>query len=202
MTRTMDFYDTYALELIKRYDNADMSSLHKLLLKYIPQSSSVLDIGFGSGRDLQFLYDNGYDVWGIDPSAKFVVNCKDRFPTKKQQFFEASIPFDKKVLGLGKEFDAVITIAMWMHLQCEQYEDVVESIRNISKRSSTVIISYSEGSRVNDERYFKDVDLEYIIQLFSAKGFILVETITSIDSLDRDSLTWITVIFKHSNKVK
>jgi len=105
-----------------------MISLHQLLLKCIPKNSTVLDIGFGSGRDLQFLHDNSYDIWGIDPSAKFVANSKDRFPTKKEQFFEASVPFDKKVLGLTKEFDVVITIAMWMHLQHKQYKDVVESI--------------------------------------------------------------------------
>ena len=79
-----------------------MSSLHQLLLKHIPQNSSILDIGFGSGRDLQFLQDNGYDMWGIDPSAKFVENAKERFPSQQNQFFEASVPFDKKHVSLQK----------------------------------------------------------------------------------------------------
>ena len=194
---TIKFYNTNATKFIDRYDNADMSSLHKLLLKYIPKNNNILDIGFGSGRDLQFLYDNGYDTWGIDPSAKFVANAKARFSTLQNQFFEASVPFDKKVLGLTKEFDAVISIAMWMHLQHQQYKDVVKSIVSILNGSSTVIISYSEGSRADDERYFEDVDLKYIIQLFNNEGFRLVDTVTNGDSLDRDSLTWITVVFKN-----
>ena len=67
MMETTQFYNRQASELIKRYDNANMSSLHKLLLESIPQGGKVLDIGFGSGIDLQFLHDEGYDVWGMDP---------------------------------------------------------------------------------------------------------------------------------------
>ena len=195
--KTVDYYNTNVTNLVARYDNADMSQLHQLLLKYIPKNSTILDIGFGSGRDLDFLQSHGYDIWGIDPSTKFVENAKNRFPTKQDQFFEASVPFDKKELGLDKGFDAVINIAMWMHLQHKEYKNVVESMVSVLKSSSTLIISYSEGSRVGDERYFEDVDLEYMTQLFKDKGFSLIETVTTGDSLDRDTLTWITVIYQH-----
>ena len=195
--KTVDYYNKNVTNLVARYDHADMSQLNELLLKYIPKNSTVLDIGFGSGRDLQFLYDNGYDTWGVDSSAKFVENVKERFPTKQEQFFEASVPFDKKMLEIEKEFDAVITIAMWMHLQYKQYEDVVESIVSVLKGSSTVIISYSDGSRADNERYFEDVDLDYITKLFEDRNFILVKMIKNKDSLNRDSLTWITVIYQH-----
>ncbi len=94
-----------------------MSLLHQLLLKYIPPKSTLLDIGFGSGRDIDFLYTNGYDVWGLDPSVKFVENIKQRFLNFKKHFFKAGVPFDKKRIRLNKNFDAVISIAVWMHLK-------------------------------------------------------------------------------------
>jgi len=194
---TTNFYNTNSKELIIRYDNADMSSFHQLLLKYIPQNGSVLDIGFGSGRDLQFLYENDYDIWGIDPSAKFVANAKQRFPNLIDRFIEAGVPSDKEDIGLHKKFDAVITIAMWMHLKHDLYEDVIDSIVSVAKHTSTVVISYSEGNRVDDERCFAQVDLNYITVLFKDKGFSLVETAKTGDSLNRDSLTWITVIYQH-----
>jgi len=52
---TTEFYNTNALQLIDRYENADMSLLHQVFLQYLPTGSKVLDIGFGSGRDLEFL---------------------------------------------------------------------------------------------------------------------------------------------------
>ncbi len=105
---TIDFYNSKSTQLIERYDNAEMSSLHQLLLKYIPPKGIVLDIGFGSGRDLQFLHDNGYDTWGIDPAKIFVENAKIRFSGNREHFFKEVIPFQKKALGKTVLFDAVI----------------------------------------------------------------------------------------------
>ncbi len=195
--KTVDYYNVNATILVDRYDNADMSLLHQLLLKYIPQKSTLLDIGFGSGRDLDFLHSQGYDVWGLDPSVEFIEHIKHRFPNLQKQFFKAGVPFDKKTIGLNKKFDAVISIAVWMHLERAQYADAVTSIISVAKNNSTIFISYSEGSRVDDERYFEEVDLNYLTELFKERGFALVETVKNSDSLDRDSLTWITVIFKH-----
>ena len=194
---TVDFYDSNASQLIDRYNSADMSALHKLLSAYIPYKGSILDIGFGSGRDLQFLYDNNYDIWGIDASAEFVKNVQQRFPDIKEHFMKASIPFDTAEMKLNKKFDAVIAIAMWMHLKRDEYMKAVKTIISIVKLQSTVIISFSEGNRSDNERYFEEVDLEYITQVFSNEGFELIQTIKNKDSLSRESLTWITVIYRH-----
>jgi len=194
---TTEFYNINSSQLINRYDSANMSFLYHLILKYIPKRSSIFDIGFGSTRDLQFCFNNGYDIWGVDPSYRFVENAKKRFPSKKNQFFEIALPYDKKIFSLNIKFDAVITIATWMHLQYKEYEDAIENIVNLLKGFSTVIISYSTGIRANDERYFEDVDLDYMTDLFKNKNFILTETVKSEDSLNRDNLTWITVIYKH-----
>ena len=195
---TTDFYNAKSTQLIERYDNAKMSSLHQLLVKYIPSKSKVLDIGFGSGRDLQFLYDNGYNVWGIDPAKKFVENAKIRFPEKKDHFFEEGIPFREKSLGKMLKFDAVIVIAVWMHLRYDQYSETIENIANVSRPGCVVVISYSEGERYDeDERYFESVDLENLIELFSVKDFELIKTIKNEDSLKRNSLSWVTLVFKH-----
>lgn len=194
---TIDFYNSNSSQLIDRYDNADMSSLHQLFLTYIPYQSSVLDIGFGSGRDLQFLHDNNYDIWGIDPSSKFVKNAQQRFPDIQEHFIKATVSFDTVEKKLNKKFDAVIAIAMWMHLKRDEYMAAVKTIISAAKSKATVIISFSEGNRADDERYFEEVDMEYITQIFAENGFELLKTIKNKDSLNRDSLTWITVIYRH-----
>jgi len=194
---TTNFYNQKSDKLIQRYDNTNMSTLHNLLLKYFPKKSTVLDIGFGSGRDLQFLYNNGYSIWGVDPSENFIINAKKRFPKIANHFTKSSVPFQKEQLPFNKQFDAVITIAMWMHLKREQYEDVVRSIVSASNSKSTIVISYSEGNRANDERYFENVDLEYITKLFKSHNFPLIKKLKNGDNLNRDALTWITVIYRH-----
>ncbi len=173
-----------------------MSQLHEVILEYIPSQNQLLDIGFGSGRDLQYLKDKGYDVWGIDPSINFVNYAKNRFPDIQNQFLEASLPFEGNLFKETK-FDAVISIAVWMHLYRKEYRDAVESIINVSRPNSVIIISYSIGLREqNDKRYFETVDLEYLTELFSNGSFRLIDTVENKDSLKRDSLTWVTVVFK------
>lgn len=200
MTKTTQIYNQQASEFIERYDNAEMSHLHALLLKYLKPKTSVLDIGFGSGRDLQFLYNNGFDIWGVDPSKKFVENAIERFSAQKNHFFLASLPLKKEQFASDLTFDAVIAIAMWMHLMRSEYADAVASIANVASMAATIVISYSEGSRTHDERYFEEVDLSYLIELFKAKGYYLVGRVKHKDSLDRDALTWITVVFKNCSQ--
>jgi len=194
---TINFYNSKSAELISRYDNADMSELHKIFLQYIKPQCSVLDIGFGSGRDLQFLKENNYDIWGIDSSNKFVENTQTKFSDISNHFIVNKVPFSTDQTPFKIKFDAIITIAMWMHLKKEQYKNVVNDIVNMTTDKASVIISYSKGNRSNDQRYFEDVDLEYIIQLFTQHNFTLIKTTSTKDSLNRDSLTWITIVFKH-----
>jgi len=61
MMATLKFYESNVGILSERYESADMIMLHNQLLKYIPAKSKVIDIGFGSGRDLAYLRSNGLD---------------------------------------------------------------------------------------------------------------------------------------------
>jgi len=194
---TTEFYNNNALQLIERYDNANLSSLHHIFLQYIPNNSNILDIGFGSGRDLKFLKDNGYNIWGIDPSEKFIDNAKKRFADISNHFIQTAVPFTSNKLPFSIKFDAVISIAMWMHLEKKEYQNVIRNIADISTNKSTVIISYSQGKRTHDERYFEDIDLIYMTKLFKQYNFHLLTSITNSDSLNREALTWVTVVFKH-----
>lgn len=54
-TSTQQFYESNTHDLITLYESADMTTLHQLFIKHIPTKSNVIDIGFGSGRDLAFL---------------------------------------------------------------------------------------------------------------------------------------------------
>jgi cyclopropane fatty-acyl-phospholipid synthase-like methyltransferase len=194
---TTNFYNNHATELIIKYDDANMSSLHTLLLQFLPKNAKVLDIGFGSGRDLAFLKKNNYEIWGIDASIKFVKNAKIRFFDIPTHFIQATLPIQTNNLPFQCKFDAVISIAMWMHLKKDEYADIIHNIVNLTTKKATIIISYSQGKRINDERYFEDVDLEYITHLFKQYNFTLIHHTSNSDSLNRETLKWVTVVFKH-----
>jgi len=52
--KTIEFYKKNTIDLISQYNLADMSELYSFILDNISVSGKMLDIGFGSGRDLKF----------------------------------------------------------------------------------------------------------------------------------------------------
>jgi len=63
---TIDYYNENAEKLAALYETAEMSIFHSLLLRFLPEKASVLEIGCGSGRDAAFLIAKGYDVAAIE----------------------------------------------------------------------------------------------------------------------------------------
>ena len=195
---TQEYYDTHGQRLLQEYQQANMIELHQLLKKHIPPHSKVLDIGFGSMRELVYLHSLGHDIWGIDATELFVSNAQQNFPELKEHFFQATLPF-KEPLPLSSDFNVVISIALWMHLQKEQYADAVKNIVTLlHPNRGIIVLSFSQGSRSDpDERYFEEVDIAYLDKLLTQYGFHLIEKSITKDSLKRDSLSWITLVYKH-----
>jgi SAM-dependent methyltransferase len=196
-SQTQQFYEQNSHDLIKRYESADMSALHQLLAKHLPFKSKVIDIGFGSGRDLAFLQSNGHDIYGIDPVESFVVQAQHRFTDIREHFrvgsfLTADIPSDWL-----SSFDTVISIAVWMHLKAQERPKAIDAIKALVKPNGIVILSFSLGGRDSDDgRHFEPLELKKVINEFNDAGCSMIESLCSQDSLGRDSIQWATVVFK------
>ena len=198
MNKTVQYYNDNLESLIELYANADMHELYNIITDTIPSGSSLLDIGFGTGRDIKQLIQLGYDVWGVDPSEKFVEHVKNRFTLQREKFALQALPFENNKCLFDQRFDAVLLIAVLMHIKPSSYPNVIQSLINTLKLSkSTLVISYSTGKRVDDDRTFHEVDIEYFSDLLLEHGFKEYYTSTADDSLQRDQIQWITKVYKH-----
>jgi len=198
LASTISFYNRTADNLIPAYETADMSELHSFLLSNLSPKSKVLDIGFGSGRDLAFLKNHGFDIWGIDPSQQFVDHAKGRFNNISDHFFKASLPDLDIPKELLHSFDSVILIAVWMHLPKELYIDAINSICSLLKSQGKIILSYSITPRTGEiERYFEDIDTDLLQTLFEEHGCSKISTITNKDGLDAREITWVTEVYSY-----
>jgi tRNA G46 methylase TrmB len=56
MNKTQTYYNQNHQALIKTYNQAKLPHLHNLFKKHINPNHKVLDIGFGSGRDLKYIW--------------------------------------------------------------------------------------------------------------------------------------------------
>lgn len=196
-TSTQRFYESNAHYLVERYDSADMSALHQFLSKYIPLNGKVIDIGFGSGRDLAFLQSGGHDIYGIDPVESFVLQAQHRFTDIHEHFRVGSFLDPDVPSHWLNSFAAVISIAVWMHLKPEEHSKAIETIKSLLKPNGMIILSFSLGGRDSDDgRHFEPLKLQEVIDELSEAGFSVIESVCTNDSLGRDSIEWGTVVFK------
>ncbi len=172
-----------------------MQPLHALFMEYFPKNAKVLNIGFGSGRDLAFLKRESFEVWGVDATEAFVLHVKQRFPEIAGHFHADRLPFSS--FSMPSHFDAVTAIALWMHLDSAEYAASVRDIALTCKHEAVVIISFSPGSRpIDDERTFHEVDTPLLKRLFESYGFNLVHSESHADALTRKTLQWQTCVFR------
>lgn len=202
LASTIQHYENNADEFIASYESADMSVLHRTIVDHLDKRSKLLDIGFGSGRDLAFLKENGFDIWGADPSEKFVAHAQRRFPDITNHFFCTALPKLELPSGLERSFDAVILIAVWMHLPQSIYEDAIRSLYSFLKPGGTLILSYSITQRdEKSERYFEDIDRELLQNLFEKHNCHRTTSHTNRDGLSDRDITWVTEIYSYHKEV-
>jgi tellurite methyltransferase len=96
------------------YGNIDIYLFDQLLKGTYNHCEKILDVGCGSGRNLVYFLQNGYDVYGVDPNLIAVNTVKELSQTlsphhRPQNFKAASaedLPFDDNY------FDLVISSAV------------------------------------------------------------------------------------------
>lgn len=201
-SNTLDYYNKNAYELYERYNSADMSKVYKIIDKYTSASDKVLDIGFGSGRDLLHLKRRGITGWGVDGSESFVNIFKTEYQSFKDRIFHSILPSLDLEKAFTEFFSVIYSIATWMHIPKEEHFEAILNIKKYLKPGGKVIISYSNTPRDDDPRYFEDINPDQLAILFETFGFNLLESNSNADGMGRDHIVWVTQVFQYADVSK
>lgn len=189
----MNYYNENGIEYIKNTINCDMSNLYNLFFKYInPKAKKILDIGFGSGRDMIYFKNKGYDVFGIDSCELFCEKAKE-------------IGIDNvnciNVLDMNyfDEFDAIWACASLLHIDKDELNDVFKKCDRALKEEGIMYCSFKYGdfSGIRKERYFHDLNEDNFINYIKDTSFEIIEILLTYDvRTDRQDEKWLNVILK------
>lgn len=102
------------MSLKQQFGNIDIYLFDQLLKGRITAGMKVLDAGCGTGRNLHYLLQQGYDVYGVDADAKalqytqsFAARIRPDLPADRFQVSDlATLPFE------DAQFDVVICSAV------------------------------------------------------------------------------------------
>ena len=201
--RTVAFYETNANSIALRYESV-ASPVEHLFPMAFPHGARVLDIGCGSGRDATRLHANGYDVFGVEPSAGLRAAAMANHPELLGKIADATLP--NVWLPFGGGFDAVLCSAVLMHVPDSQLFDGALSIRALLKQHGRLLISLplSRGDshvdqRDADGRLFAPYTPEEITLLFERLGFQAIGRWDTGDALARAGTSWYTLLFELRN---
>ena len=100
----MDFQD-----LRQQLGGMDIYLLDQIVKGRYSKNDAILDAGCGSGRNLHWLYGNGYDIWAVDRDKSSVEQIKGSYNRMDSQVSQAeldNLPFK------DNKFDHIICSAV------------------------------------------------------------------------------------------
>jgi len=183
-----NYYEENADRYIEDTVNCDMSVQYNLFLKYI-NKGKILDIGFGSGRDMRYFKTRGFVVEGLDPTETFINLVKDEFKVYKMSAEDLSIK---------DEYDGIWACASLLHVNRVNLNDVFKRCSNALKNNGIMYVSFKYGDYegIYKERYFNFINEDILNEVIKDTNLSILEIIYTDDvRKDRDD-KWINVVLK------
>lgn len=133
-SKTAKEYDTFSRRV-------DMRHEYEQFRTYMGGSEgSILDIGCGTGRDSQALYELGYDLTGIDLSEKMLELARFKAPKADLHLMDfRSLRFKDST------FDGIWANATMFLVQRNEIEEVLREAIRVLKQGGIGFLSFKEG---------------------------------------------------------
>lgn len=209
-TSTLAWYDDNATRLTFRYEAAQPRALHQTLNRWIRPGMRVLELGCGSGRDARFMASLGAQVTATDGSAGMIAEAKRL--GGEPEFLQLTLPATRSQLierGLAANtpdgtpcdgrFDAVVSVAMLMHLTDEDCFLTVRNIMELCREGGLVLVSFTSNHPEESERFFASRTAQEVSLLFEDFGFTVLERETTEDAMGR-TVTWHTLVLRKERR--
>lgn len=191
MNSTIDYYDGNADEYFVRTSDVTFDEIYSRFLKYIPEGGRIMDLGCGSGRDVKWFCDHGYEAYGLDASEELVKKASDTLGVT------VSICLIEHWIA-DEPFDGIWCCASLMHLDDSTLEQFFANLKYNLKPGGIVFMSVKSGIETGlDEqgrylRNFTEKDIHEIIDRHSELE--IREIWYTEDKLSRDTFRWMNVI--------
>lgn len=174
--KTIDYYNKHAEEFTASTFEVDMESLYQPFLAELLESTRILDVGCGSGRDTLAFKNKGYQVDAIDYSEELVKKASrlTGIPIKLKSFYEID---DYEV------YDGIWACASLLHCERNHLKEVIGKLVSALKTNGVLYMSfkYGNGDREKDGRQFTDLD--------EVQAKALLEQFDNVQQIQQ----WITV---------
>lgn len=134
------------------------------------EKAKILDIGFGTGILTKKLYDDGYEIYGIDFSQNMIEIAKEKMPLASliKYDFSKGLPEEIK----DNSFDYIISTYAMHHLEDAEKNEFIEKLENYLNRDGKIIIGdiafktreLLEKCKTNYNEYWDDEEIYFVFE--------------------------------------
>ncbi|MGB6012129.1 MAG: methyltransferase domain-containing protein [Desulfobacterales bacterium] len=172
-----DYYQKNFKAYHEKTFSIDPTSFLVPLAQTLPADAFILDVGCGSGRDLLWMKDRGFEVIGFERSPGLAELARDNVGCEViEEDFET---YDFSLILV----DAVMLIGALVHVPHERFSEVFKNITSVIPKHGIVLITLKEGSgdRTDpDGRIFYLWEDPKAREMFDTLGFKVREFSTSV----------------------
>ena len=203
---TMAYYQKHADTVFKRYQQVEGGIANFFSSALLP-GSRVLDIGAGSGRDVEQLLGLGFDAYGIEPVAELRELAMRETPELVNRMFAGYLPDGLRsalpeALQTPGSFDAIVCSAVLMHLPEEQLPRAMQAMATCLNDNGRMLLSIPASRQdVGDDyrdpngRLFSPVTPDQLNTIAESLGFWCVDEHVTKDAQGREGTRWHTLLF-------
>jgi 2-polyprenyl-3-methyl-5-hydroxy-6-metoxy-1,4-benzoquinol methylase len=147
----LSYYDENAETFIRDTLSVDMSAVMGRFLENLPDKGRMLDAGCGSGRDIRFFLDKGFQVTAFDASVTMAERASQYSGIEVRHAAFADLNEEEK-------YDGIWCCASLLHVPKAEFADAIARLNQALKPGGMIYLSfkYGAGERVSNGRYFLD----------------------------------------------
>ena len=135
-----DYYQKKFKQYHKKTFNIDPSSFLLPLSEKLSPGASVLDIGCGSGRDLRWFRQRGFEVVGFERSPGLAGLTRKNAECEVIEGDFETYDFS------GLSVDAIMLVGALVHLPHSKVSEVLNSINRALKDDGNILLSLKKGA--------------------------------------------------------
>ncbi len=191
------YYDQNADALIAKYDALNADEVHRAWApKHLREEPGfACDIGAGSGRDANWLAEQGWEVVAVEPSAMRDKAAAESHP--RVTWLDDALPGLKSLRALGRRFDLILLSAVWMHVAPQERERAFRILSELLNPSGLLVVTLRQGQdqEENQARGFHPVSADELIGYANQRA-VAFKGRSEDDDLARSHVRWETLVFE------
>lgn len=188
---SMSYYKEHAKEFINDTFECDMSEQYRFFEKHLKEKGTILDLGFGSGRDSLYFLNKGYEVFAIDPEEEFVRHGKELGIKNVYQMKAENINFINK-------FDGIWACASLLHVPSKSLKEVFEKCAISLKSNGIIYASFKYGNYEGERngRYYLDLNEDTLSAIVNNTSLKLIDITISQDVRPNKTEKWLNALLQ------